>query len=273
MEILGYKIKIFVTLVFCILTFLTIVCTVFLLLFVFNVRVTVDLDNNICDNINSTLVSITTGYLVSYFVYLLTIHIPNYTQTIVNDRIICNHLSSYRDKLLYSFGGLIYLNKEEGIIEIPEIIKLFQSDEWKDKYIVKIIQQTYNSNSNNNLLLAKDFERLKDAFQNLLNLNALYKGRFSNEIYQLQISGWNDILFIIKDEIRNPKNDLKILNDSQTKSLINQNFDLANKAAKVDILINSDETLFHYLYKTVKALYQKIGSQINRKRNKRRHSK
>lgn len=65
---------------------------------------------------------------------------------------------------------------------------MFESHEYKDKSIEKkTIQWTYNSQSenNNNLLLAKDFERLEDAFQNLLNLNALYKGRFSNEIYQL----------------------------------------------------------------------------------------
>lgn len=237
---LSYKINVFVTLGFCILTFWAIVCIVFLLLFVFDVRVTVDFDNNTCDNINSVLVSITTGYLVSYFVYLLTIHIPNYDQTIINDRIICNHLSLYRNRLLYSFGGLIYkLMKEnsKNFIQISEIMKMYKSQEIKDEIIFEAIRDTYNS-KNNNLLLVKDFERLEDSFQNLLSLNALYKGRFSNEIYLLQISEWSDVLFIIKDEIRNPKTDFRILNDSQTKSLINQNFDLANKAIKINAIIS-----------------------------------
>lgn len=242
-ELLGYKIKAFVTLGFCILTFLTILCIVFLLLFVFDVRVTVDLDNNVCGNINSVLVSITTGYLVSYLVYLLTVHIPNYTQIIVNDRIISYYLSSYRDRLLYSFGGLMYIlekKNHEKNIEIPEITKLFESQKYQDIKIVEIIQGTYNLESNNNLLLAKDFERLEDAFQNLLNLNALYKGRFSNKIYQLQISGWSDLLFTIKDEIRNPKTNFSILNYSETKSLIKQNFDLTNESIQINTLINSD---------------------------------
>lgn len=239
-ELLGYKIKVFVTLGFCILTFLTILCIVFLLLFVFDVRVTVDLNNSVCGNINSVLVSITTGYLVSYLVYLLTVHIPNYTQTIVNDRIICNYLSSYRDRLLYSFGGLMYILEKENHekdIEIPEITKLFESQKCRDKIIVETIRRTYNLKSNNNLVLAKDFERLEDAFQNLLNLNALYKGRFSNKIHQLQKSGWSNLLLIIEDEIKNPKTNFSILNNSGTKSLINQNFDLANKAIQINTLI------------------------------------
>ena len=81
---------------------------------------------------------------------------------------------------------------------------------------------------------------MEDAFQNLLNLNALYKGRFTSEISQLQISGWSDILFIIKDEIRDSKTNFSILDDSQTKILIKQNFDLANKAIQINTLINSD---------------------------------
>lgn len=105
---------------------------------------------------------------------------------------------------------------------------------------------------------------MEDAFQNLLNLNALYKGRFSNEIYQLQISEWNDILFIIKDEIRNPKTDFNILNDSKTEYLINQNFDLANKAVQVNILINSNKPILYYLYKTIKTLCQKVVLRINK---------
>ncbi len=144
-DLLGYKLRIFITREFCSLSFLAIACVVFLLIFAFGVRIFVDLDNNICGNINSILVSITTGYLVSYFVYLLTIHIPNYSQIIVNDRIICNYLSSYRDRLLYSFGGLIYILKNgepEKYIEIPEITKLFESHECKDESIVKIIQWT-----------------------------------------------------------------------------------------------------------------------------------
>lgn len=269
-DLLDYKLKIFVTRGFCVLSFITIICIVFLVLFAFDILILTDLNNNICNNINSILMSITSGYLVSYFVYLLTVHFPNYAQTIINDRIICNHLSLYRNRLLYSFGGLIYKLKEEKeekkIIKIPEITKMFESHEYKDKSIVKTIQWTYNSQSenNNNLLLAKDFERLEDAFQNLLNLNALYKGRFSNEIYQLQISEWNDILFIIKDEIRNPKTDFNILNDSKTEYLINQNFDLANKAVQVNILINSNKPILYYLYKTIKTLCQKVVLRINK---------
>lgn len=264
-DLLNYKLKIFVNKGFFILSLLTIVCVVILLLFAFDIRISVNLDNNICDNINSILVSITSGYLVSYFVYLLTVHIPNYTQTIVNDRIICNHLLSYRNRLLYSFGGLIYILKEEGkSIEIPEITKLFESQEYK----VKIIQWTYNSKSNNNFLLVKEFERLEDAFQNLLNLNASYKGRFSNAIYQLQISEWRDILSIIKDEIRNSKDNYNILNNSHTTSLINQNFDLVNKAAQVNILINSDKPPLYIIYKAIKSSYQKVVYQIKNESNK-----
>lgn len=270
MDLIGYKIKIFVTKDFCILSFLVIVCVVFLLLFVFNIRIYVDLNNKICDNINSILVSLTSGYLVSYFVYLLTVHIPSFAQTIINDRIICNHLSSYRNKLLYSFGGLMYKLKgqEEGkeVVKIPEITRLFESHDEIDKFMVKIIQSTYNSESKNmnNLLLVKNFERLEDSFQNLLNLNAFYKSRFSHEIFQLQTSIWTNILFIIKDELRDPKTGFSMLNDSETKSLISRNFDLANSGATVYTLINTDESLLYSLYKTIKCLCKKAMSQINR---------
>lgn len=269
-DFLDYKIKIFVTRDFCILSFLVIVCVAILLLFVFDIRISVDLDNNICDNINSILVSITSGYLVSYFVYLLTVHIPGFTQTIINDRIICNHLSSYRDKLLYSFGGLVYKFKGEEekkeVIKIPEITRMFESHDENDRFMVKIIQSTYNSElkNMNNLLLVKDFERLEDAFQNLLNLNAFYKSRFSHEIFQLQISKWTNILFIIKDELRDPKTGFSMLNDSETKSLISRNFDLANRGATVYTLINTDESLLYGLYKTIKSLCKKAMTQINR---------
>lgn len=268
-DLLVYKLKIFATRGFCVLSFLAIVCVVLLLLFAFDIRISFDLYNNICDNINSILVSITTGYLVSYFVYLLSVHIPNYDQTIVNDRIICNYFSSYKNLLLYSFGGLIYkLNEEKGdgeekkVLDIPEITKIFNSQSFKDRIIFGMIQDTYNS-ENNNLLLVKDFERLEVAFQNLLNLNALYKGRFSHEIYQLQISVWSDILIIIKNEIRNPKTNFSIINDSETKSLINQNFDLVNKAIQVNNLINSDKTQLH---KSIKTFCQKVVSHLNKKK-------
>lgn len=245
-DLLGYKLKIFVTRGFCSLSFLAIACVVFLFIFAFGVRIFVDLDNNICGNINSILVSIATGYLVSYFVYLLTVHIPNYSQTIVNNRIICNYLSSYRDRLLYSFGGLIYKlqeEKEDGeekkVFEIHEIAKIFHSQSVKDGIISGMIQSTYNS-KNNNLLLIKDFERLEDSFQNLLTLNVLYKGVFSREIYELQTSEWSDIISIIKNEINLGLKEFKILNRTDTQLLINQNFDLTNKAAKVNTLINLD---------------------------------
>lgn len=264
--LLGYKIKVFVTLGFCFLTFWTIVCIVFLLLFAFDIRISVDLDNNICGNINSILVSTATGYVVSYFMYLLTVHIPNCTQTIINDRIICNHLLAYRNLLLYSFGGLVYMLKEKGkILKIPEITKLFERNGSKDKLIVEVIQLTYNNlEPNNNLLLAKEIERLQDSFQTLISLNALYKGRFSREIYHLQTSRWRDSLFIIEDELKCPKTGFNVL-DPETLSLINQNFDLANKAVKVDILINSDENMLRNLYKTTKPLFRKLVSQITRK--------
>lgn len=242
MDLLGYKLKLFITKEFCVLSFLVIVCVVILLLFTFNIRICVDLDNNICNNINSVLVSITSGYLVSYLVYLLTVRIPDYTQAIVNDRIICNRLSSYKDRLLYSFGGLTYILKKEGkIIEIPGITKLFESHEPKDEFIVKIIQLTYDLESKitNNLLLAKEFERLEDAFQNLLNMNAMYKGQFSHDIYQLQTSSWIDIILIIKEELKSSLDGFDILNDSKTIILINQNFDLANKAIEINNLYNN----------------------------------
>lgn len=240
-EIFYYKIKIFLTKEFCILSFLSIVCLVFLGLFVFNIRIYVDLDNKICDNINSVLVSLTSGYLISYLVYLLSIHIPAYSQTIVNDRIICNHLLLYKDRLLCSFGGLIYkLKKDESfgdVIDIPEITNLFKSQEDKDKFVIEIIQKNYNS-TNDNLLLAKDFERLEDSFQELLRLNAIYKGIFSHDIYQLQISCWSDVIYIIKDEINNRLDNFKILSNQDAQLLINQNFDFVNKAIKVNNLIN-----------------------------------
>lgn len=268
--LLGYKIKVFVTLGFCFLTFWTIVCIVFLLLFAFDIRIPVDLDNNICGNINSILVSTATGYVVSYFMYLLTVHIPNCAQTIINDRIICNHLLAYRNRLLYSFGGLVYMLKIHGqdseakeVFEIPDITKLFNCKSAKDEIIFGIIQSTCNSEYSN-LSLSKEFERLQDAFQTLISLNALYKGRFSREIYHLQTSRWRESLFIIKDELKCPKTGFNVL-DPETLSLINQNFDLANKAVKVDILINSDENMLRNLYKTTKPLFRKLVSQITRK--------
>lgn len=254
-NVLGYKLKVFVTWDFCILSFLLIICSVILLLFALNIRIYINLDNKICENINSILLSITTGYWVSFFVYLLTIHIPNYTQALISDRIISDCLSLYKDLLLDSFGGLAYILGKKyphKTIEIPAITKLFNSQEYKDKMRVKLILLTYQSEQNYPIL-AKNFERLKDAFQNLLNLNALHKGNFSNKIYQLQTSTWSSVLFIIKDEILktlsdssvldeknkipNILSDSSILNEADTKYLINLNFDLVNEADKFNNLI------------------------------------
>ncbi len=260
-NLLGYKLNLFVTWEFSVLSFLTLVCVVILLLYAFDIQMYVDLDNKICNNLNSILLSITSGYIVSYFVYLLTAYIPNYDQALVNDRIICNHLSLYRDNLLYSFGGLVYIYKKKylkDVIDIPTITKLFDSEEYKDKTIVRIIQSTYNSNSKeDDLLLVKQFERLEDSFRNLLSLNAFYKGRFSHEIYQLQISEWANILYIIKSEIQYPLDGSSILEIPNTRLLINKNFCLANKAANVNALINSKSPRLSDLYKLLKTFIQK----------------
>ena len=230
-----YKTQVFLSLDFIILSCLLLVSMAYLVYYIFNVR-----ERTLCENINSVLISAASGYIVSYFVYLLTVHIPGYHQIVNNERIICNFLSSYRDNLLYGFGGLtkkLQMENSENVIEIQAVTELFKSHELKDSLKVQIIQNTCNSD-NANLLLAKDFERLASAFLHIVQINAVYKSHFSHDINQLQIDNWHEVLFIIKDELTKPKTGFDILKNQYVKDLIDKNFELANRGAELDKLLN-----------------------------------
>ena len=252
-DLVFYKFNVFVTKEFCALSFLAIACVIILILYVFDVRIYTDWDNRICENFNLILNSVTSGYVTSYFMYFITVHIPNYAQRIVSDSIICDQLSSYKDKLLYSFGELIYILKKEGLentIDIPEITRLFESEECKDKVMVYIIQSRCNIEHKKKLLI-NEFESLEDDFMKILSLNTSYKSIFSYEISQLQTSLWIKVLSLLRSEIQHSLDGFEILKRSYVLSLINQNFCLVNKAAKINTIINAKRLGLCDLYKLI----------------------
>lgn len=216
---------------FIIISIIMIICLTYLISYTFNIPIPYILPNNLDynNNLNTIIVSITTSYLVSYIVYILTIHIQNYKNTLLNERIICHYLSNYKYNLLYSFGGLTLKLKNENKnkkFNIPEITRLLESTEKKDTIIVNTIKY-YDNNS-----LIRSFEDLDNSFKQIQSLNALYKTRFSKDIYYLQINSWTDIIFIIKDEILHEYQDFRNLEDEKVLDLINRNFEITNDAIK-----------------------------------------
>lgn len=233
-----HKMQLFMSLEFCIISLLAVGTIVFLALYIIGIRISVTWESYVCNNLNVMLVSIATGYIVSYLFYILTIHIQNYKQSLINERVMSCYLSKYKNRLLYCFGGIIYFLKmgsKKEITGIPEITKLFESRNYKDKIIANIIKV---SNDKDGICIIKDFERLENEFQYITELNALHKSRFSDDIYFLQINNWSEIIYIIKDEILHKYQNFQILEDANTISLINKNFDMVNKAVEVEKLIN-----------------------------------
>lgn len=221
---------------FCIISLFAVISIIFLVLYAFGVRIFVEWELCVCDNLNEMLVSIATGYVISYLFYILTVHIQNYKQSLVNERVMSFYLSKYKNRLLYCFGGLICFLKsddEKSIGRIPEIAELFESSKCEDKIMVNIIKSGKSASN-----IVKDFERLDNEFQHITALNALHKSRFSNDIYFLQTHCWSEIIYIIKDEILHNYQGSQILENEGTISLINKNFDMVNHAVEIEKLIN-----------------------------------
>lgn len=235
---LKYKSQKFLSFNFCVIFILAIISTGYILLYIFDIQTFAWMYSPLLKK-REILLSLTTGYIVSFFIYLLTVHIPNFKQLIANERVMCYYISNYRSNLIYSFGGLVYkFNREgkQGMIEIPEITKLFASSQVRDKLSVDIIKFAYTPNDNKHL--AREFERLENSFQQIITYNALYKSQFAKDIYSIQTNSWAETIYIIKDEIQNEWSNYKNLNSKYITTLISKNFELVNKATKIDNLIN-----------------------------------
>lgn len=230
-----HKIQLFMSFEFWIMSLFAAICIVFLVLYAIDIQISVNFESHICDNFNVILVSIATGYIVSYLFYFLTVHIPDYKQTLANERVMSYYLSKYKNQLLYCFGGIAYFMKSNNIKEIkeiPEIKRLFESTNCNDKIILDV---TKSSNKND---LIKNFERLWEIFQYITELNAFHKSRFSKGIYDLQINCWSEFIYNLKDEILHNYQNFQMLEDEDNISLINKNFNIANKAIEIEKLIN-----------------------------------
>ncbi|MEE1366971.1 MAG: hypothetical protein UHE93_09895, partial [Muribaculaceae bacterium] len=81
------------------------------------------------------LVSLTTGYIVSYITYLLSAHIPNYSREIRNEKLLREHyLWNYKNELVCSFSLLKHLYKEYDELQshlsaIPEMNDFIKGDD------------------------------------------------------------------------------------------------------------------------------------------------
>lgn len=236
-KLIGYRLRQFCSVGYCLLTIFVGMSCVYLIFYAFELSLFAEFSDNFCNSINSVLLSISTGYIVSYILYVFTVHVPNFRQNIASERIMCHYLSNYRDELFLCFGGLYYKLKKENsleVIKIPDIMRIFSSKEMKDEFLVKIINATYDIENN---YLVTDFERLKHTFEQIVMINALYKSRFSDDINYLLMNNWAALLYSIKDELQNNRLNFEMLQDKDCELLISKNFQMVEISSKIGDLL------------------------------------
>ena len=143
-----YKVKLFISIAFCILTIVLIICIVFLLCYIIGFRIPIELDNATCENINMIVVSLTTGYIVSYITYVLSAHIPNYKHEIRNERLLrMSYLWRYKTDLTECFSLLVHLHRKNlpKISQIEEIKSFFLKSNYKWFYHEYLINEAKQS--------------------------------------------------------------------------------------------------------------------------------
>lgn len=223
-----YKVKLFFSIAFCVLTTVSVLCVVFLLCYIIGIRIPIDLDNATCENINMILVSLTTGYIASYITYLLSAHIPNYNLEIKNEYILRRYyLWRYKSELIECFSLLVYLHGDNlpKISQIVEIKNFFSESNNMWIYHKYLINEVKSSNGNS---LITRFEKLINTSNLILSVSQGYKSELSFTIAKTINPEWFDFIHIIQCDINGSSDKFKLIDDQF--NLVNLNFQLVKDA-------------------------------------------
>ena len=182
------------------------------------------------------LVSLTTGYIVSYITYLLSAHIPNYSREIRNENLLRKHyLWHYKSELVNSFSLLKHLYKEHDELQshlstIPEINDFFKGDDIFSKYNKLLIQELDNEGAS---YLFNQFKKLEVSANLLLAVSRSCSCNLSDKINQLLTPVWFKSFEVIYGELKNlqivENNDVSQDKLDQYNSLRSQNLDFIIK--------------------------------------------
>lgn len=168
------------------------------------------------------LVSLTTGYIVSYITYLLSAHIPNYSREIRNERILRDkYLSRYQTDLTECFSLLYHLYREDLSIlsEINEIDNFFKESNPKwffHEYLIAEAEKTERKS------LIPLFEKLKDTSNLILSMSQIYNCNLTMPVANAINPQWHDLITIIQCEISDNITNFSVI--LSCKNLIIQNF-------------------------------------------------
>lgn len=227
-KINRYKIKLFCSLAFCILTAIVILCSVFLICYICGERFYVNLDNATCEIINMILVSLTTGYIASYITYLLSAHIPNYNLEIKNEYILRRYyLWRYKSELIECFSLLVYLHGDNlpKISQIVDIKNFFSESNNKWFYHKYLINEVESSNGKS---LITRFEKLINTSNLILSVSQGYKSELSFTIAKTINPEWFDLIQIIQCDLSGSYDNFKLIEDQF--EIVNLNFELVKDA-------------------------------------------
>lgn len=200
----------FFTMLFIILSILFITSILFIVLFLIGFRIYVSWDDMVCDNINDSLIAISTSYIVSYIIYVVTFHIPNYKQKKENEKIMKNVLDDYRYHLIKCFSMFVILydnqcfDKIKNIEEIRDFIARTSDDKTKE-YIIKKSYEILGKET-----LIDDFKKLGNTFEKMYAYANTHVCNVTSIINEIYFDDWNAILNIIISDLNCNLNDFKI---------------------------------------------------------------
>lgn len=173
------------------------------------------------------LVSLTTGYIVSYITYLLSAHIPNYKRETRNERLLReSYLWRYKTDLVECFSLLVHLHstKIAKISQIEEIKDFFLKSNRKWFYHEYLINEAKQSKGQS---IISHLEKLINSSKTLLSMSQVYDCKLSFQIANAIKPEWVDLIQIIQADITGKYNSLSIL--EKQYNLVKQNFDLGKE--------------------------------------------
>lgn len=219
-----YKVKLFFSIAFCILTIVSVFCVIFLLYYIIGIRIQIDLDNATCENINMILVSLTTGYIVSYITYILSAHIPNYSRELQNEKILREqYLSRYRTDLTECFSLLYHLYRDDlsTLNKIKEVNNFFMESNPRWFYNEHLIAEVEKTNGKSLIPL---FEKLKETSNLVLSMSKIYNCKLTIPLANAINPQLHDLIKIMQCEISNNITNFYFITGSM--DLIVENFTL-----------------------------------------------
>ena len=173
---------------------------------------------------NNVWGSITTGYFVSYIIYIITYFIPNVSRKHAGTKIMCSLLNNYQYQLTSCFCSLTHLKHiYELQKDIPEIKKILETPKHP---MYKICHFSTDDD------LIKKFQQLQTQWEQISLYNAVYNSTFNKKIIKININEWTTILSYITTLLINSKNPTIPCNFnkaiSQHINIIHDNFQLVN---------------------------------------------